>query len=88
MPNYKSAISLLFFTNPQKVFKYFLEHKNEEFFDRDIAIKTGLSYSGTNFALRDLAKVGLLTRTEKGKMVYYKLNQDNKLVYSYVGLEL
>lgn len=88
MPKYNDEMDLLFFTNPQKVFRFFLRNPNGEFFDRDVAVKTGMSYSGTNFALRDLARTGLLTRSDRGRMVYYRLNRANSVIGAYLKMNV
>lgn len=73
--------SLLFSTNAQKVLSYFLENPSEAVFDREVARKTGISRAGTNFALRDLAKTGLLHREKQGRMNFYSLNQSHALFH-------
>ena len=71
---------ILYFTNSQKALSFFLEHIGDEYYDRQVAKLTGLSRAGTNFALRDLAKCGLLERNKKGRMVFYRIKKNDILV--------
>ena len=69
-----------YFTNSQKVLFFFLEHTGDEYYDRQVAKLAGLSRAGTNLAVRELAKCGLLERNKKGRMVFYRIKRDNILV--------
>ena len=81
MNNSKDLLkNILYFTNSQKVFLFFLEHIDDEYYDRQVAKLTGLSRAGTNFALRDLAKCELLERNKKGRMVFYRIKKNDILV--------
>lgn len=63
---------LIFFTNAQKILSFLIQNPDKEYFDRQISKLTGVSKAGANFALRDLAKEGLLVREKKGRMYFYK----------------
>lgn len=63
---------LIFFTNAQKILSFLIQNPDKEYFDRQISKLTGASKAGANFALRDLAKEGLIVREKKGRMYFYK----------------
>ena len=65
--------NLLFFTNAQKILSFLIKNPDKEYFDRQISKLTGISRAGTNFALRDLAKQGVLLRERRGRMYFYKV---------------
>lgn len=71
---------IIFFTNAQQVLAFFLSHPSGVFYDREVARQTGVSRAGANFALRDLAKQGILHREKKGRMVFYALVAADPLV--------
>ncbi len=71
---------ILFFTNQQKILKFLLEHPGEKYYDRQISLLSGISRAGTNFALRDLAKTGIVQREKKGKMNFYHISTEPLLV--------
>ena len=78
--NKNAYMGVLFFTNVQKVLGYFLSHPFVNLYDREVASLTKISAAGTNFALRDLAKFGLLKREQKGRMVFYSLDNDSAFI--------
>ena len=63
---------LIFFTNAQKILSFLIQNPDKEYFDRQISKLTRVSKAGANFALRDLAKEGLVVREKKGRMYFYK----------------
>lgn len=72
--------NILFFTNCQKILSFFIKNPDKEYFDREVSNLTRVSKSGTNAALRTLAKEGLLLREKKGKMYFYKIPVYNTLI--------
>lgn len=72
--------SLIFNTNSQKILSYFLKNPNGKWYDRELVKLTEISRAGTNLALRELAKTGLLHREQKGRMLFYSLNTKDPLV--------
>ena len=72
--------SLLFSTNTQKALDFLLSHPDEEFFDRQVSKLTGISRSGTNTALRNLAKAHLITRIKRGRMFFYTIDNRDFLI--------
>ncbi|MCB4791647.1 MAG: nucleotidyltransferase domain-containing protein [Elusimicrobia bacterium] len=65
---------VLFFTNHQKILKFLLDNPEQKYYDREIANITGVSRAGANFALRDLAKIGIIDKEKKGKMNFYHVS--------------
>jgi len=71
---------ILYSTNSQKILDFLLSHPDEEFFDRQISKLTDISKSGTNFALRELAKANIIKREKRGRMCFYKIEHNDILV--------
>ena len=72
--------NILFNTNSQKILDFLLLHPNEEFYDRPISKSTGISKSGTNYALRELADAQLLRREKRGRMCFYSIDDQDSLI--------
>lgn len=70
---------LLFFTNAQKILYFLIQNPDKEYIEQEISKSTGVSKSGTNFALRDLAKEGLVLQEKRGRMYFYKVPFDGIL---------
>ena len=47
---------------------------DKEFYEREIARETGISYGSANKVLNDLYTARLLIRQQKGKMLFYRFN--------------
>lgn len=77
MPNQNNKI---FFTNYQKILKYFAIHPSGEYIEKDIQKATAISKAGVNFALRALSKDGLVERKKRGKLAFYSINLENPLI--------
>jgi predicted nucleotidyltransferase len=62
------------FPNPAlvKVLSLFLLHPEEEFYQRGIAESTGNALLQVQRALKRIERTGLVTKTKRGNMVYYK----------------
>lgn len=62
------------FPNPTlvEVLSLFLLHPDEEFYQRGIAETTGNALLQVQRALKRIERTGLVTRTKRGNMVYYK----------------
>jgi len=71
---------LLFFTNAQKILSFMLRNPDKEYFDREISKLTRVSRAGANFALRDLAREGLILREKRGRMYFYRVSSDDVLI--------
>jgi uncharacterized protein len=55
-----------------KVLSLFLLHPEEEFYQRDIAETTGNALLQVQRALKRIERTGLVTKTKRGNMVFYK----------------
>ncbi len=57
-------------TNHQRVLSFLAKFSDQEFYEREIARKVGISTGSTNKVLNDLFSVGLLKRRQAGKMFW------------------
>lgn len=62
------------------VFEFFLEDPLKEYYEREVARKTGVSKGSAGKILKLLTNLDFLTREEKGRMVIYKLNSKEPTV--------
>ena len=58
----------------------FISVKDGELFERQIASGAGISVASANRMLKMFAKLGLLKQTRKGKMLFYRRNDDNPVL--------
>lgn len=58
----------------------FISTKDCELFERQIADGADISVASANRMLKDFAKAGLLKQARKGKMLFYKRNDDNPVL--------
>jgi predicted nucleotidyltransferase len=63
-----------------KVLEFFFANSRAEFHEREIIRNAKISKGSANKILRLLAELALLTRTKKGRMVFYKLNAGDPFV--------
>ena len=65
------------FPNPTlvKVLSLFLLHPEKEFYQRGIAETTGNALLQVQRALKRIERAGLVTKTKRGNMVYYKADR-------------
>lgn len=63
-----------------QVLEFFFAHSMEEFHEREIIRKVKISKGSANRILRKLAALALLQRTQKGRMVFYRLNAGDPFV--------
>ena len=63
-----------------KVLDYFFARPSTEYHEREVMRVTGISKGSANRILRMLAERALLERTEKGRMVFYRLNASDPFV--------
>ena len=71
MDNKSTAEMVLFSTPVLRVLAFLLEHIDEELIDTEIANRIeGVQKSAVNVALRRLAKIGVVERTPRGRMVF------------------
>lgn len=63
-----------------QVFEFFLEGGANEYYEREIIRKTGVSKGSAGKILKLLTSLGFLTREEKGRLAIYRLKQDEATV--------
>jgi len=63
-----------------KVLEFFFAHPAAECHEREVLRRVKISKGSANKILRQLASLALLTRAEKGRMVFYRLNADDPFV--------
>jgi predicted nucleotidyltransferase len=63
-----------------KVLEFFFANPTAEFHEREVLRNAKISKGSANRILRRLAALSLLNRTEKGRMVFYRLNASDPFV--------
>ncbi len=66
-------------TNHQKVLSFLAKFSDQEFYEREIARKVGISTGSTNKVLNDLFSNGLLKRRQEGKMNFYVIDKTSPI---------
>jgi len=66
-------------TNHQKVLSFMAKFSDQEFYEREIARKIGISTGSANKVLNDLYSGGLLERRQKGKMYFYIIDNTHPI---------
>lgn len=79
MPEKLDFITPTFLT----VFDLFLEDPMNEYHEREVVRRTGVSKGSANKMLRLLAKINFLVRESKGRMAFYKLDVKNPAVMQF-----
>ena len=65
---------LLFSTNSLKALSLLAKYSDQEFYEREIARRLGISYGSANKVLNDLYSEQYLSRQKKGNMYFYRFN--------------
>jgi len=71
--------NFIIMTNHQKVLSLLAKFSDEDFYEREIARKIGISYGSANRVLNDMHSAGLLVRKQKGKMLFYRINSSDPM---------
>jgi len=58
----------------------FISAKDGELYERQIADGAGVSIGSANSILKAFSKIGLVNKSKKGKMSFYRRNDDNPLL--------
>jgi len=66
--------SHLIATVNQKVLSLLAKFSDQEFYEREVARKLGISYGSANRALNELYSTGAVTRRREGKMYFYSID--------------
>jgi predicted nucleotidyltransferase len=61
-------------TNQLKVLSFLAKFSDQEFHEREIARRTGVSYGSANRVVNELFAHGILARRQAGKMLFYSFN--------------
>src|SRR4030042_5876938 len=64
-------------TNSQKVLSLLAKFSDQEFYERQVARKLGISYGSANRALNELFSSGAVSRRQEGKMYFYSIDSSN-----------
>ena len=65
---------------PVKIIRFFLEYPTNDFYEREIQTKTGLSKGSVNKWIRKLEETGIIESKVKGRLRIFKLNNSNPLI--------
>src|SRR4030043_1316520 len=71
---------LIIATSNQKVLSLLAKFSNEEFYERQVARKLGISYGSANRALNELFSTGSVARRREGKMYFYSVDSSTAAV--------
>ena len=72
--------SHLITTVNQKVLGLLVKFSDQEFYERELARKLGISYGSANRALNELYSTGAVTRRREGKMYFYSIDSSNAAI--------
>lgn len=69
--------SHLIATVNQKVLSLLAKFSDQEFYEREVARRLGISYGSANRALNELFSSGVVSRRREGKMYFYSIDSSN-----------
>ena len=75
--------SHLIATVNQKVLSLLAKFSDQEFYEREVARKLGISYGSANRALNELYSTGAVTRRREGKMYFYSIDSSTAAVIEF-----
>lgn len=64
----------------QKVLNLLAKFSDQEFYEREVARKLGVSYGSANRALNELFSSGVVWRRREGKMYFYSIDSSNTIL--------
>jgi len=64
-------------TSNQKVLSLLAKFSDQEFYERQVARRLGISYGSANRALNELFSTGAVTRRREGKMYFYSIDSSS-----------
>jgi predicted nucleotidyltransferase len=70
-------------TNQLKVLSFLAKFSDQEFHEREIARRTGISYGSANRVLNELFADGILARRQAGKMLFYSFNSEDPMAKTF-----
>lgn len=71
-----SALDALLSRTMQEVLALLLLHPDRSYYQREIAEETGMNLRGVQDTLARLVASGIISRTERGRQVFYRARQD------------
>ncbi len=80
MSGQKTGPHFFLSTIHQKAMAFLAKFSDQEFHEREIGRRVGISYGSANKALNDLFRTGLLTRKRAGKMAFYRFAGQDPLL--------
>jgi len=72
--------SYIISTNSQKVLSLLVKFSDQDFYEREISRRLGISTGSANIALNELFSSGVITRRQEGKMFFYSIDPSNAAV--------
>lgn len=73
MERINNFYSFLTETNSQKVFDFLAQNPGNEFIEKEIQNSTKVSKPGVNLVLKELINKGLVQKSKRGRMFFYKV---------------
>jgi len=70
----------------QRVLSFLAKFCDQEFYERQIAQRTGIAYGSANRALNDLYSSGAIKRRKEGKMYFYSVDSSNPAIVEFKKL--
>ncbi|TRZ95829.1 MAG: hypothetical protein D4R82_01640 [Dehalococcoidia bacterium] len=70
-------------TNSQRVLSLLAKFSDQEFYERQLARRLGISYGSANRALNELYSTGVATRRREGKMYFYSIDSSAAAVIEF-----
>jgi predicted nucleotidyltransferase len=67
-------------TSNQKVLSLLAKFSDQEFYERQVARRLGISYGSANRALNELFSTGAVTRRHEGRMYFYSIDSSTAAV--------
>jgi len=74
-------------TNSQKVLDFLAFNPGEEFLSSEIQKAASISRAGVYFALKELAKEGLVSKRKKGKIIFYSVIYNDSAIKQFKVLQ-
>ena len=62
-------------TNSQKVLSLLAKFSDQDFYEREVSRRLGISSGSANSALNELFSSGVITRRREGKMFFYSIDR-------------
>ncbi|MCX6001136.1 MAG: ArsR family transcriptional regulator [Chloroflexi bacterium] len=67
-------------TNSQKVLSLLVKFSDQDFYEREISRRLGISSGSANRALNELFSSGVITRRQEGKMFFYSIDRPDAAI--------